>query len=497
MSQVRELDASETRRAAAALLELRPHVGSPEAMTERIDAQRAAGYRVVAAFDGDEEDAAAVAGFRIGENLAWGRFLYVDDLVTRAAARGRGHADAVMAWCDARRPSAPAAASCTWTRASGRSARTRTASTSATGCGSPRTTSRGGWRDRRRAPPARRRGEGPRPDALRRRHATSTGCCTRGRCWPPRRTRGCSRSTASDALARAGRRRGADRRRPAAGGRLGPRRGAAGARGDRVVRPAGRAGDRRDRGRRRGRRGAACWSTRSRCRRCSISRRRWPPMPTPSRVTAVAGGGDGGAGAHGAGGGRRRRRAPDSPNVAVRQRLQRGDVDAELARADAVVSARFRTNWIHQAYLEPQSTLAWVEPDGTLVVTPAPRARSWSARAWPSMLGLPLDRVRVQAAPLGGAFGGKLMISEPLAAAAALNAQAPGAARLRPQRGLRRRQPRAGPADRPRAGRHARRQADRRSAAGSSATAAGWGRWASSRSRRCSPPGRTAGPRTT
>ena len=38
-----------------------------------------------------------MAGFRVGENLAWGRFLYVDDLVTRAAARGRGHADAVMA----------------------------------------------------------------------------------------------------------------------------------------------------------------------------------------------------------------------------------------------------------------------------------------------------------------------------------------------------------------------------------------------------------------
>lgn len=98
MSQVRELAEGESRRAAAALLELRPHVGSSEAMTERIDAQRAAGYRVAAAFDGGEEDAAAVAGFRIGENLAWGRFLYVDDLVTRAACRGRGHADAVMAW---------------------------------------------------------------------------------------------------------------------------------------------------------------------------------------------------------------------------------------------------------------------------------------------------------------------------------------------------------------------------------------------------------------
>jgi GNAT superfamily N-acetyltransferase len=97
MSQVRELDASETRRASAALLELRPHVGSAEAMTARVDEARAAGYRVAASFDEGVEDAAAVAGFRVGENLAWGRFLYVDDLVTRAAARGRGHADAVMA----------------------------------------------------------------------------------------------------------------------------------------------------------------------------------------------------------------------------------------------------------------------------------------------------------------------------------------------------------------------------------------------------------------
>ncbi len=38
----------------------------------------------------------AVAGFRVGENLAWGRFLYADDLVTAAAARKQGHARAIM-----------------------------------------------------------------------------------------------------------------------------------------------------------------------------------------------------------------------------------------------------------------------------------------------------------------------------------------------------------------------------------------------------------------
>ena len=55
----------------------------------------------------------------------------------------------------------------------------------------------------------------------------------------------------------------------------------------------------------------------------------------------------------------------------------------------------------------------------------APRARSWSRQGLADVLGLPLDRVRVRAAPIGGAFGGKLMISEPLAAAAALKLRRP------------------------------------------------------------------------
>jgi CO/xanthine dehydrogenase Mo-binding subunit len=139
-----------------------------------------------------------------------------------------------------------------------------------------------------------------------------------------------------------------------------------------------------------------------------------------ARVTAVAGGGDGGAGAHGAGGGEGEEAGELPPNVAVRQRLTAGDVEAGFARADVVVSGRFRTNWIHQAYLEPQSALAWTEPGGALVVSSSTQGAFMVREGLADMLGLPMDRVRVQAAPLGGAFGGKLMISEPLAAAAAL-----------------------------------------------------------------------------
>jgi GNAT superfamily N-acetyltransferase len=98
MPQIRELPLGETHRAARALLDLRPHRGPAEALVAAVDAQRAAGYRVAASFEDGEEDAAAVAGFRVGENLAWGRHLYVDDLSTRADRRGRGHGGALMRW---------------------------------------------------------------------------------------------------------------------------------------------------------------------------------------------------------------------------------------------------------------------------------------------------------------------------------------------------------------------------------------------------------------
>jgi len=102
MPEVRELGPTETVRAARALLELRPHAGSPEALAERIDrVQRPEGYRIIGSFDDGEPDhAAAVAGFRVAHMLAYGHHIYVDDLITHPDHRGRGHADALFAWLD-------------------------------------------------------------------------------------------------------------------------------------------------------------------------------------------------------------------------------------------------------------------------------------------------------------------------------------------------------------------------------------------------------------
>lgn len=85
---------------------MRPHAGGVEALLASIDRQRAAGYRLAGSFETDQpdnrgsRDAAAVAGFRLGECLSWGKYLYVEDLVTRPEARGRGHAAALLSWLE-------------------------------------------------------------------------------------------------------------------------------------------------------------------------------------------------------------------------------------------------------------------------------------------------------------------------------------------------------------------------------------------------------------
>jgi Acetyltransferase (GNAT) family. len=67
---------------------LRPHLADAEAFTVRVRRQAAQGYRLLAAWQ--REQAIALAGYRVTENLLYGRFLYIDDLVASESARGRG-----------------------------------------------------------------------------------------------------------------------------------------------------------------------------------------------------------------------------------------------------------------------------------------------------------------------------------------------------------------------------------------------------------------------
>lgn len=77
------------------MAELRPHV-QPDEFLLRVKRQaEIAGYQLAYVMD---EEVKAVAGFRISECLAWGKFLYVDDLVSKSEERSKGYGGALLDW---------------------------------------------------------------------------------------------------------------------------------------------------------------------------------------------------------------------------------------------------------------------------------------------------------------------------------------------------------------------------------------------------------------
>jgi GNAT superfamily N-acetyltransferase len=96
---IRELYVGETRLAHRAMRALRPAYEDESRFVAYVDdTLRPEGFRLVGAFGEPADRAVAAAGFRAGHNLAWGHYLYVDDLSTTPEARRRGHGGALVDW---------------------------------------------------------------------------------------------------------------------------------------------------------------------------------------------------------------------------------------------------------------------------------------------------------------------------------------------------------------------------------------------------------------
>jgi CO/xanthine dehydrogenase Mo-binding subunit len=113
-------------------------------------------------------------------------------------------------------------------------------------------------------------------------------------------------------------------------------------------------------------------------------------------------------------------------NVALRMLLERGDLAAGFAEADVVVEAEYRTETVHQGYIEPHAAVAEVAEDGQTTLwccTQGPfMVRAHTAR----LLGLPISKLKVIPSEIGGGFGGKTTVYvEPLAVALARKAGRP------------------------------------------------------------------------
>lgn len=107
-------------------------------------------------------------------------------------------------------------------------------------------------------------------------------------------------------------------------------------------------------------------------------------------------------------------------NLADRLQLGRGDIAAGLAEAAVVVERCITVPNVHQSYLEPHATVAQPDPLGSgMQIWTSTQAPFYVREQVAAALDIPESEVRVTAMPVGGAFGAKFLLYEPLVALAA------------------------------------------------------------------------------
>lgn len=76
--------------------QLRPNVLKTEYLELVKKQQTEVGFRLAALYE--DGQITCVAGFRVSRSLGWGRYLYVDDLVTAKRRRSKGDGKAMFKW---------------------------------------------------------------------------------------------------------------------------------------------------------------------------------------------------------------------------------------------------------------------------------------------------------------------------------------------------------------------------------------------------------------
>jgi xanthine dehydrogenase molybdenum-binding subunit len=102
-------------------------------------------------------------------------------------------------------------------------------------------------------------------------------------------------------------------------------------------------------------------------------------------------------------------------NIAQHYQFKRGDIEAAFKTADFIVEREFTTAMVHQGYIEPHNAVGIYNTDGQATIycstQGAFEVRSLSAQ----VLGVPVGKLKVVPAEIGGGFGGKTTIYlEPL-----------------------------------------------------------------------------------
>jgi CO/xanthine dehydrogenase Mo-binding subunit len=98
------------------------------------------------------------------------------------------------------------------------------------------------------------------------------------------------------------------------------------------------------------------------------------------------------------------------PNVQGLRRFASGESDLELLfAAHRVFEHTYRTPRQHAGYIEPRSTLVWVDDDGTIHVQSPNKIPFWLRHSLSKCFDVPEERIVIEPSAIGGDFGGKGM----------------------------------------------------------------------------------------
>jgi CO/xanthine dehydrogenase Mo-binding subunit len=94
-------------------------------------------------------------------------------------------------------------------------------------------------------------------------------------------------------------------------------------------------------------------------------------------------------------------------NIFQHNRIRKGDVGAGFAEAAVVIESEYRTPPQEHAYLQPEAGLGYIDDEGRVTVEVAGQWTHEDQEEIAHALDLPVEKVRVKYAAVGGAFGGR------------------------------------------------------------------------------------------
>jgi CO/xanthine dehydrogenase Mo-binding subunit len=100
-------------------------------------------------------------------------------------------------------------------------------------------------------------------------------------------------------------------------------------------------------------------------------------------------------------------RVNDGDNLFQHTKVRKGDVEAGFAAADVVIERTYKTQSMDHMPMEPEAGLAYVDSMGVLTIQTATQYPFRDRRQIAPNVGLPMNKVRVIMAPVGGGFGRK------------------------------------------------------------------------------------------